>query len=181
MNRQAPRSPQAGKQLADLKEGPGGWQGLLSSLAECSSLSRDMPAWCLLSADSKASHTVMHSPSQGDCRWWSWRSGGGRVSTEPTKASTREAASKFREHNAASPGHARKQAESELCCFCSSSSHNATVPQGEGRGVPGGRTGLPQDLRQCSFKTAKITAIPHHSIAQRRVLSCTNTGNGAKY
>lgn len=68
-----------------------------------------------------------------------------------TKASTRE-------HNAAPQDVQAEQTESELCCFCSFSSHNATFLEEEGGGAPGGRMGLPLRPQVVLFKTAKITA-----------------------
>lgn len=58
----------------------------------------------IYSAASEASHRAMHSPSQGNCRCWGCREWEWRVSTDPMKASTRRVASKFREHDATSPG-----------------------------------------------------------------------------
>lgn len=60
---------QEGEQRLIWKDRRGDW-GCLGSLAGCNGLSRDKLAWYLLSAASKASTRVIHSPFQGNCRWW---------------------------------------------------------------------------------------------------------------
>lgn len=135
--------------MADRKEGQGRKQELLGSLAKHSGLGRDNPATYLLSAHSKATTRVMHSPSRGTYReFGTGEVGMGGSPQIPQKHSQeKQLSSSENAVNVPSQRYTLSKLSQNCAASCSFASHNATVLEGEEEEYQVGGCGCPQDLK----------------------------------